>query len=93
MTKIVEIPAEVVTKIQALSVQVESRKEVIAYMLANNFMTDSAQFMKYQTEYSEFYKEFDRAKMDMENAYVRTAVASPKSWNLDYNTREVTITY
>lgn len=91
MTTIVAIPEEVVNRVQALDIETESRKNLIAYMLSSNLTTATEQFEAYQKEYRDFYYQFDIAKSEIERDYVRTAIENPIRWELNYSTGEVTI--
>lgn len=93
MTTVITIPQEVVNHIQALGVETESRKDLIAYMLSSNLSTATEQFATYQAEYKEFYRQFDLAKTNLEKDYIRTVIENPIRWELDYNSCEVTIYY
>lgn len=84
---------EFVNLIEALHYEVNSRKDLIAYMLNSDMRTDTAAYEKYNREYREFYVQYNEAKNKLEEMYVRTAVENPMSWNLDFETGEVTIEY
>lgn len=93
MEKIIEIPEEVVNHLQRLSLETESRKDLIAFMLQSDMTTATEQFERYQKEYQDFYMLYQDAKTKFEKEYVRTAVDTPIKWNLDFTERQVTITY
>ena len=93
-TKIVKIEnKEFVNLIEALHYEVNSRKDLIAYMLNSNMRTDTEAYEKYNREYREFYIQYNEAKNKLEEMYVRAAVENPMNWNLDFETGEVTINY
>ena len=93
-TKVIKIEnEEFVNLIEALHYEVNSRKDLIAYMLNSNMRTDTEAYEKYNREYREFYIQYNEAKNKLEEMYVRTAVENPTSWNLDFETGEVTIEY
>jgi hypothetical protein len=93
-TKIIKIEnQELINLIEKLHYEVNSRKDLIAYMLNNNMRTDTEAYEKYNREYREFYIQYNEAKNKLEEIYVRTAVENPINWNLDFETSEVTIEY
>lgn len=92
ITKIA-IPQEVVNKIQALNAEVDARKNLIAFMISSEMNISNEQFNNYQSEYLKYFVEFEEAKSNFEKEYVRTAIANPISWNLDYQECEVAITH
>lgn len=93
-TKIIKIEnEELINFIESLHYEVNSRKELIAFMLNSNMRTDTAAYEKYNKEYKEFYVQYTEAKNKLEEMYVRTAVKNPINWNLNFETSEVTIEY
>lgn len=93
-TKVIKIEnEEFVNLIEALHYEVNSRKDLIAFMLNSNMRTDTEAYEKYNREYREFYIQYNEAKSKLEEMYVRTAVENPMNWNLDFNSGEVTIEY
>lgn len=93
-TKIIKIEnQELVNLIESLHYEVNSRKDLIAYMLNSDMRTDTAAYEKYNKEYREFYVQYNEAKNKLEETYVRTAVENPMNWNLDFETGKITIEY
>ena len=93
-TKVIKIEnEEFVNLIEALHYEVNSRKDLIAYMLNSNMRTDTEAYEKYNREYREFYIQYNEAKNKLEEMYVRTVIENPTSWNLNFETGEVTIEY
>ena len=70
ITKI-SVPSNIVNEIQALDVEVAARRDLIAFMLTNNMNVNTEQFNKYQTEYNNYFKLFDKAKSDFENNFIK----------------------
>lgn len=87
MKKVI-INTELCEKIKKLQYKVESRKEVISYML-NNKNIDSEQFEKYQEEYENYFQLYNEAKQELVDTYIgkNTSV----NWNLEFKTCELTI--
>lgn len=93
-TKVIKIEnEEFVNLIEALHYEVNSRRDLIAYMLNNNMRADTEAYERYNREYREFYVQYNEAKNKLEEMYVRTAVENPMNWNLNFETGEVTIEY
>lgn len=93
MIKNITVPHDVVANIQQLNVEVESRKELLAFMISHNFDITTESFINYQNEYANYYAKFDAAKVAFEREYVRTTIENPISWDLNYRTCEAMITY
>lgn len=83
---------ELVTKLEATNYEVESRKEVIAFMLGSNY-TNSEAFKLYQDEYQKFFMEYNLLKARLEELYVKPVVNTDQrvDWNLDFQTGVLTI--
>ena len=93
-TKIVKVDnQDLINFIEGLHYEVNSRKDLIAFMLNNNMRTDTDAYKKYNKEYMEFYIQYIEAKNQLEKMYVRTAVENPTDWNLDFETGKLTINY
>lgn len=96
MTKIVNIPQEVVNKVQRYDVEMCSRRDIIAFILSKNIDIPEGRFNKYQDDYSDAYLAFESAKHDIETNFVDPNMADNEkkiSWKLDYHTCELTINY
>lgn len=85
----IEISKELCDKIEALQYEVESRKDLIAFIISNDMKTSSSQFERYNQEYLEFYKKYNLAKQEMVRTYFPDV--NYLSWNLDFASRTVTI--
>lgn len=93
-TKIVKIEnQELINLIESLHYEVNSRKDLIAFMLNSDMRTDTAAYERYNKEYMEFYIQYSEAKNKLEEMYVRTAVENPRDWNLNFESGELTINY
>lgn len=80
------IDEELCTKIEILQYEVNSRKEIIMMYLNTN-TPKTASFEEYQKEYTNYFKEYNKAKQEMLNIY---KVPAKTNWNLDFATRELT---
>lgn len=99
MTKIIDIPEEVRDNLQALAVEVESRANLLAFMMNSNMSMASENFMQYQKEYKDYYRQYDKAKAEFQKKYVNDVVLDNggnlynADWNLDFDSCEVTINF
>ncbi len=92
-----EIEANVVSALERLSYEYETRKDNVTFLLENHAddpgFLDSAVFQKYQQEEFDAKKAFETAKKEFQNAYVPSELREHKiSWSLDYQTKVLTIT-
>ena len=87
----IEIPEEVVQKVQKADIEQAARKEIIAYILEKGLDISPERFDAYQADYDAKFFAFEQAKQEIEREFVRATVKNPKSWTLDYNTRILSI--
>ena len=92
-----EIEAIIVSALERLSFEYETRKDNIAFLLENHAddpdFLESAIFQKYQKEEFDEKKAFENAKQDFQTTYVPAELREHQiSWSLDYQTRILTIT-
>lgn len=85
------LPEDVVNAIEAVSYELEARKDVIAAMLDRNADISTDAFNAYQKELVEFKVKFETLKKEIQKEFVDD-VPSAVHWDLDYATRELSIT-
>ena len=88
MSKVIKVDETIVTNIEKLQYEVESRKDVIVALLSTTFTVDNARFEAYQNEYREYFTRYNQAKHDM---LIKYGVPSNVNWNLDFASRELTV--
>lgn len=90
----INVNQETVNMIEALHYEVNSRREVIQFMLTKPDPGFNKElFDAYNKEYAEFYAQYDMAKMELQKQYIpEELVAKNASWNLDFGSCELTIT-
>lgn len=88
MKKTIVIDTSLCEKIEALQYEVESRKDLISYIIANGLVINGDQFEKYQTEYKNYFAEYNKAKQEMIDKYIGD---NSIHWNLQFKTKELTI--
>ena len=88
----IEIPEDVKNKVQRADIECSARRSIITAILEQDLTIPTERFNAYQKEYEDKFFAFESAKTEVEKEYVRTAVSSPASWVLDYNTNIITVT-
>lgn len=90
--KTVTVPEEVKIATQRADIECAARRDIITHIMEKNIAVPAERMDAYQKEYDDKFFAFEQAKGRIEHEYVRTVVANPVSWSLDYNTNVVTIT-
>lgn len=90
----IKIDEDITTKIEALQYEIDTRKDVIAFMIASDMNMETDAFKKYSKELTEFKVQYEEAKRVIEEDYVIPAMEGKKcTWSLDFYTSEVSINY
>lgn len=92
------VSEELINLVEAYQYEVNSRKDLISYMITNNMDINTDAFKQYQTELVEFTKKLDLAKSELDKNIIQpflteNNITSLASWNLDFTTKELTITW
>lgn len=83
---------QMVELLESLTLETESRRDVISFMLSNDMMTTSSEsFKKYHDEYQKFYKQYDIAKQEFQKMYV-DVIPNAVHWSLNFNDSLLTVT-
>lgn len=94
-TETLEVNAELSNFVEAASYEVNSRLDVISYMLSNNMPTATDAFRSYQAELIEYKKKYELAKAEVESQVVKPYLDSHQipnaTWNLDFASHMITI--
>lgn len=97
MQKNVKVDSNIVSDLQRLSVEVESRKDLIAFMIQNGMDLESDKFKQYEDEYKKFFLEYSLAKTKFESEFCKPEAAKEgkqlQKWDLDFGSEEVTLTF
>lgn len=75
--------------LERLQYEVQARKNIIGYIFESNIKSEA--FDQYHAEYLEFFKQYEKKKLDIEKLYVKPICPIAKSWNLDFVSGELTI--
>ena len=76
--------------LEGLSHEKASRINLITFMLDND-MNNEQMFKKIQTEYLEFFIQYELAKRMLEKLYIKPKYENVRRWNLDFRSREITV--
>ena len=76
--------------LEGLSHEKMSRMNLITFMLDND-MNNEEKFNKIQTEYLEFFIQYEVAKKQLEKLYIAPRYKTWSSWMLDFRSKEITI--
>lgn len=75
--------------LEALSFDIEARRNIITYMLENGYDVSSKSFKDYQKEYTECVAKYEIAKREIQKLVIEKAKTKKVNWRLDYETREI----
>jgi len=87
-----EITNDLRDYIESLQYETNARKDLLAFMLERG-QGETEGFKKYHTEYIEYSTQYEMAKAQITNEYVIPKYGKNASWNLDFKTATVTVTY
>lgn len=74
---------KIIEKLECLTYEVESRKSLIAFLLANDNINE--RFLnKYIKEYQDFFIELELTKQIFEKEYVKKDFPHAVRWNIDF---------
>lgn len=76
--------------LESLSYEVNSRKDLLNYMIQSGASPSSEAFQEYHDEYRRFFVQYEEAKSQLEQEYVRP-LGEGLRWNLDFKSRRLTI--
>ena len=92
--KVVNIAESIVNYIERLDYELNSRKNIVAFMLSSNMDITTESFKRYEDEMVEYQIKFDQAKQELEEKYVLPIIGDNKvNWSLNYRNQELTIDY
>lgn len=80
--------------LQGLNVEVDARKSVITDFLKAGVNTTTSAFKTYEELFFKAFKDFQQAKSDIEEKYVRGELTDNMTadWEVNYDRCEITIT-
>ncbi len=84
---------ELVDRIANDFYQVNGRKEMFAYMVNADIRTDTNAYIHYHDEYMVYYIDDVKAKDELETRFVEPETDNLISWNIDFDTYELSILY
>lgn len=88
MKKELLINADIVLELQRLCAEVDSKKELLAFMIDKGFKLDNERFKEYQDQYREDFFAYEQAKKEFQKNYLEAEFGKENlvRWNLDFDT-------
>ena len=94
MQKIITINEDVRDQIQALQYEVDSRKDLLTFMVDKGCDVSSDSFKAYHKEYQEFHIQYEAAKEEMQKQILEPAVPGKLiRWDLNFATCQAVCVY
>ncbi len=90
MKKITIENQEVINRLEALNYEVNSRKDLLSYLIQQGVKPTEPAFQAYHQEFQDFFVQYETAKAGLEQAYVKP-LGDGLSWSLDFASHELTI--
>lgn len=88
-----KIPEEISREIELLQYEYESKKDILAYMIYNDYPMNDA-FKKYQEDYMACFTKYNMAKDHLQKTIIEPEVKGRlNQWNLEFESCEVTAEY
>lgn len=91
MVKIIIKDKDFITDLERLQYEVQSRQSIIVYMINNGMDISTDNFKTYQNEYTDYLKQYENKKYEVEVKYVYPNNKKAKNWNLDFASGELII--
>lgn len=88
-----KVNEEIVRKIELLQFEYESKKDILSYMIYNDYPQNDA-FKRYQEDFMKCFTEYNLAKENLQKTVIEPKVKGKlNEWNLEFDTCEVTASY
>ena len=93
----VEVKKPVSEELEKLHYEYFSRRDILTYMIVNNYDTKGASFKDYEAECQKAFIAYEAAKSQLQKLYVDPVLSENHienaTWNMDFDNCEVTISY
>lgn len=88
MKRQIQIDENIVLTLQRLCVEVDSKKELLSFMIDKGVSFDNPRFQEYQEGYQEDFLSYEEAKKWFQKNCIEPSIegAVLKSWDLDFDT-------
>lgn len=88
MKKEIKVNEEIVLNLQRLCAEVDSKKELLSFMIDRGFSLDNERFKEYQEQYREDYFSYEQAKKIFQKEFLEKEFGKENlvRWNLDFDT-------
>lgn len=88
MNQVIIISEEDRNRLQRADTETASYLNIITHIIGNNMDISGERFAEYEKKYQQAFATFEAEKANLQRKYLSHCKAS--SWNLDYNTCELT---
>ena len=87
MKKEIAIDNSIVTNLQQLSIEVDSRKELLAFMIDKGMNSNNDRFKAYEDEYKEYFFSYETAKKILQRDVLEPAFGKENliRWDLNFD--------
>ena len=89
----IKVSDDIVIKTQRANVEMEAKRGVLAFMISSGTPLEDENFKRYEESYMKAFEEFENTKQDVERNIVKAKHPNAINWVLDYNNKEITVTY
>ena len=88
MKKQLKINEDIVIELQRLCAEVDSKKELLAFMIDKGMSFDNERLQEYQNQYREDFFAYEQAKKVFQKNCIEEVFGAENliRWNLDFNT-------
>ena len=86
----IKIPEDMSNYIEGLMYEVNARKDLVAFCIERGVDINNDIFQRYHKEYIDFSAQYEIAKKEMENTYIKPKYPNCK-WNLDFSINTVLV--
>lgn len=93
-TEVIKIEDQnIVDELEMLSIEVNSRKELLSFMIQNDsYVVAKDSFDNYHKEYQKIYTKYNNLKRELANAYIIKRFGDKAiDWSLDFGSGELTV--
>ena len=89
----INIPEDFCTELQKLHYDYNGKRDIIAYMISNNYDTTSSSFRQYEEAYQSAMITYQAAKKVLQDSYILPHVEGcTVNWEVDFDNFAVEVT-
>lgn len=91
-TEVYDVPAELVETIQAIQYELDGLKNMLGFAYSTTeYVIPESRIKKLEKDYLDTNARYNLAKNEVENIFINNFDRSKTSWNLDFDTKKVTV--